>query len=256
MLTPDAIASSLRGDDGDRRQRRQLRKRTGSLFLSGGGKGKALNGLNVAREQAAGLIDVAGSQCLQNQPVILVGPRSPAGTSRHCEHQPRICKLQSIEAGEQARHRAGRNKRVVKGAVGHFKILNCLGIISFNEGELDPCQMGRRQLWSRIAQCDDLERGAHLGDLLHRLDVERSNPHAMTGSSYDKVLGFQLPKGLADRNVTGIELPRDMILPERSVWLQRAGDNALTDRVSDAAGDRRVLVHHHRLSTRKTNAFT
>ncbi|WP_246756434.1 hypothetical protein [Bradyrhizobium diazoefficiens] len=69
-------------------------------------------------------------------------------------------------------------------------------------------------------------------------------------------MGFQLPKRLADRNVTGIELPRDMILPERSVWLQRAGDNALTDRVGDAAGNRRVLVHHHRLSTRKTNAFT
>lgn len=133
---------------------------------SGRGKGQALDGLDVARKQVAGLIEVARSKRLQNHAVIMVGARAPAGTARHGEHQSRICKLQSLEAGEQSRHGTGRHQRVVKGAIGSLEILNGLGIVRFNQRYLDPCEMGRRQLWRGVSQRDHFERRAHLGDLL------------------------------------------------------------------------------------------
>jgi hypothetical protein len=98
----------------------------------------------VARQQAAGLIDIARPQGLQNQAVILIGSRSPADTARHCEYQSRICKLQTVEAGEQPRHRTGRHQRVVKGTVGSLKVLHRLGIVCLNQRKLDPRQMSRR----------------------------------------------------------------------------------------------------------------
>ena len=94
--------------------------------------GEALDGLNVAREQAAGLIDIARPQRLQDQPVILIGPRLPAGAMRGREHQTGIGELQSVEAGEQARHRAGCHQRMMEGAVGGLEILNRLGIVAFD----------------------------------------------------------------------------------------------------------------------------
>jgi len=54
--------------------------------------GKALDGLNVARKQAAGLVDIADSQRLEDQAVVLVGPRPPrewraiANTKREFAH--------------------------------------------------------------------------------------------------------------------------------------------------------------------------
>ena len=111
------------------------RRRSGNeacQICSGRRKGKALNGLNVPREQVTGVIDVARSQGLQNQAVILIGARSPARRSRHREHQSRIGKLQSIEAREQTRHSARRDQGLVKGAVGHLKLLDRLCIVSFD----------------------------------------------------------------------------------------------------------------------------
>src|ERR1700686_801964 len=71
------------------------------------GYGKPLDGLNVAREQAAGLVDIARAQRLENQAVVLIGPWPPAGMARHREHQPGIGQLQSVDTGEWARHGAG-----------------------------------------------------------------------------------------------------------------------------------------------------
>ncbi|MGY3487965.1 hypothetical protein ACVW1C_005848 [Bradyrhizobium sp. USDA 4011] len=72
-------------------------------------------------------------------------------------------------------------------------------MVSFDQGEFDACQMVRGGLWRRIAQRDHFERCARLGDLPHRVGIERSNSDAAAGPSYDKMLGLQLPKGLAHR---------------------------------------------------------
>ena len=101
----------------------------------------------VARQQAAGLIDIARPQgTARYQAVILIGPRSPADTARHCEYQSRICRLQTVEAGEQRRGIAlGRHQRVVKGTVGGLKVLHRLGIVCTQSAQkLDPRQMSRR----------------------------------------------------------------------------------------------------------------
>lgn len=59
--------------------------------------------------------------------------------------------------------------------------------------------------------------------------IKRCNPDTATRYSYHKMLGLQLPKGFAHRDVTGIEFPRDVILPEGSAWLQCPADDALSD---------------------------
>jgi len=86
---------------------------------------------------------------------------------------------------------------VVKGAVGGFELLKCLGVIALDQGQLDPRQMRRRQPRRGISQRDHFQRGAHLGNLLHRIGIERRDPHATARHADDEVLGFQLPKGLA-----------------------------------------------------------
>ncbi|VIO69436.1 hypothetical protein CI41S_19300 [Bradyrhizobium ivorense] len=187
-------------------------------LLLGRGMGQALDGLDVARKQVAGLIKVARSQRLQNHAVILVGARAPAGTVCRGEHQSRICKLQSVETGEQSRHGTGCHQRVVKGAIGSLEILNGLGVICFIQCYLDLCQMGRRQLWRGVSQRDQFERRAHLGDLLHRVCIERCNPDATAGQTDDEVFSFELPKRLAHRDVARVEFTRDMVLSQWSVW--------------------------------------
>jgi len=56
-------------------------------FGSARGKRKALDGLNVSRQQIAGLIDIPRPERLQDQPVILIGSRPPAGAMRGRKHQ-------------------------------------------------------------------------------------------------------------------------------------------------------------------------
>jgi len=87
----------------------------------------------VAGEQAAGLIDIARAQCLKDQAVVLVGPRPPGRTTRHREYEPRIGKLQSVEARKQPWHGAGRHQRAVKGAVGGFEFAKRLRIVGFDQ---------------------------------------------------------------------------------------------------------------------------
>ncbi|MGY3077876.1 hypothetical protein ACVWZZ_004284 [Bradyrhizobium sp. LM6.10] len=43
------------------------------------------------------------------------------------------------------------------------------------------------------------------------------------------MLRLQLPKSLAYRDMARVELPRDMILPQRGIWLDGAADYALSD---------------------------
>ena len=80
----------------------------------------------MPRQKSAGLLDVASAQRLQDHAMILAGPRPPAGIARHREHQARIRQLQPVEAGKQARHRARRHQRVMKGAIGHLEFLDRL----------------------------------------------------------------------------------------------------------------------------------
>src|SRR5947207_14211957 len=117
--------------------------------------------------------------------------------------------------------------------------------------------MRRRQLRRGVPQRDHFERRAHLRDLLDRIGVEPRDPNAATRHGDDEVLGFQLPKSLADRDMARVEFARDMVLPQWRVRLQRAADDAFAEGLGNAASRRRVLgLTHHRLSITKTGAET
>ena len=96
---------------------------------------------------------------------------------------------------------AGRHQRVMEGAVGGFEFLKRLGVVAFNERQFDSRQMGRCQPRRGVAQRDHFERGAHLGDLFHRIGIERGNPYAAARHADHEVPGFQLPKGLPHGDV-------------------------------------------------------
>lgn len=133
-------------------------------------------------------------------------------------------------------------------SVSYLEILDCPGMFSFKQGDLDPRQVVGRELASRIAQGNDFERRAHLGNLFHRPSVERSNSNAPTWYGGNQMFGLKLPKGLPHRDVASVELARNLILPKRCTRLQCAADNALGDRPRNALCNRPIRLAHRRLS--------
>jgi len=94
--------------------------------------------------------------------------------------------------------------------------------------------MRRRQLRCGVAKGYDLQRRAHLGDFPYRTGIEWRNADPTAWRADHKKLRLQLSKGFAHRYVARIELTRDVVLSQRGVGLQCAGDNALSDGLCNA----------------------
>ena len=62
--------------------------------------------------------------------------------------------------------------------------------------------------------------------------IERRDAHAATRKGDDQMLGFELAKGFANRDMARVEFARHVVLAERRVRLECAGDDARSAMVS------------------------
>jgi hypothetical protein len=97
-----------------------------------------------------------------------------------------------------------------------------------------------------VAQRQRFEGGAHLGDFDHRRRIERRDPHAAARHALHQAARLEPAKGLAHRYMAGAELGRDMVLAQAGAGRDRAGDDALRQRLRDPADQGPVALFFYR----------
>lgn len=112
------------------------------------------------------------------------------------------------------------------------------GLVAGGQRRFDPLETGGVHLRRRDAQRQGFERRADLDQFLDGGGIEGCDTHAATRFVDHQAAGAQQLERLARRDVAGLELGGDMVLPQRRAGRQFAADDALAQHMGDPLGNR------------------
>lgn len=200
----------------------------------------------MAGKDPTGFLDLPPPQGGEDGAMLVIGVRFPVGSPvRKKEAGARG--MQVVDRCEQPWHGTRFEDQPMEVPIGRLPASHVTSLVTGLAGLLCLFEHGGREMRRGVAQGQDLQHGSHLRHLRHLRKIEGGDANATTRLADREPLRLQPAECLPYRNVAGVELLGDVVLPQPRAGSDLPGNDAVGKNPAYPDGQRVLFPSRHML---------